>query len=110
MRKLAQRDGEVYVVTGPLFQGETLQRLHGRVLVPTGLFKAVYDPKHQAAGAYVVPNAEGQDWRAVSIAELARISGIDVFPALPPVAKEAAMALPDPTQHRRQSRHRAGRP
>lgn len=110
VRRLAQRDGEVYVVTGPLFQGETLQRLNGRVLVPTGLFKAVYDPKRRAAGAYVVPNEEGQDWRAVSIAELERESGIDVFPALPPLVKETAMGLPDPTAHRRLSRRHAERP
>jgi endonuclease G len=45
VRKLAERDGEVYVVTGPIFAGDKLQALNDHVLVPTGMFKAVFDPK-----------------------------------------------------------------
>ena len=45
VRGLARNSGELYVVSGPVFQGATLQRLRGRVLVPTHIFKAVYDPK-----------------------------------------------------------------
>src|SRR6185437_6222399 len=83
VRDVALYDGEVYVVTGPIFQGATLQRLHGRVLVPTGIFKAIYDPRRNAAGAYVVDNAPGMAWKAVSVADLDKLVGIDVFPALP---------------------------
>ena len=43
-RTLASRDGEVYVVTGPIFEGSSLERLNGRVLVPAFVFKAIYDP------------------------------------------------------------------
>jgi endonuclease G len=100
VRDLGRRDGELYVVTGPIFQGQTLQRLHGRVLVPTKLFKAIYDPNRRAAGAYVVPNAPGDDWEEVSIEQLAEMSGIDVFPELPPRLKQSAMQLPSPTAHR----------
>lgn len=101
VRSLARRDGEVYVVTGPIFAGETLKRLHGRVLVPTGIFKAVYDPERGEAAAYVVRNAPGDEWQKVSIAELAQITGIDVFPDLPEAAKTAAMTLPAPRYHGR---------
>jgi endonuclease G len=94
VRGLALSDGEVYVVTGPIFQGATLERLHGRVLVPTGVFEAIYDPRRNAAGAYVVNNVPGTGWKAVSIAELRDLLGIDVFPALPEAVRESTTSLP----------------
>jgi len=103
VRALTRRDGEIYVVTGPIYAGETLQSLNGRVLVPTSIFKAIYDPKRQQAGAYLVPNADGDEWEAVSIAKLAQVTGLDVFPALPASIKETAMTLPEPTPHGRKS-------
>lgn len=103
VRTLTRRDGEIYVVTGPVYAGETLQSLNGRVLVPTSIFKAIYDPKRRQAGAYLVANAEGDEWEAVSIAQLAQITGLDVFPALPAAIKETAMTLPEPTPRRRRS-------
>lgn len=107
-RDLTRADGELYVVTGPVYAGETLQRLNGRVLVPTAIFKAIYDPKRHQAGAYLAPNAEGDRWDAISLARLAQITGVDVFPTLPASTKESAMALPDPAlhRHRRVSRSR----
>jgi endonuclease G len=102
VRGLAQRDGALYVVTGPIFAGANLKSLRGRVLVPTGLFKAIYDVQRHQAGAYVVPNAPGDRWQAVSIARLQETTGIDVFPDLPAQVKDAVMALPEPTRHSRQ--------
>ena len=96
VRGLARKSGELYVVSGPIFQGTTLKRLRGRVLVPTHIFKAVYDPKRNQAGAYLVANADGDQWRNVSISELQQITGIDPFPGLAPSVKDHAMALPDP--------------
>lgn len=101
VRALARRRGEVHVVTGPLYQGERLERLKGRVLVPTHVFKAVYDPASGQAGAYHVANAEGDAWTALSISELQTIAGVDVFPTLPRAVKDVAMSLPDPTPQRR---------
>ena len=96
VRGLARKSGELYVVSGPIFQGATLKRLRGRVLVPTHIFKAVYDPKRNQAAAYLVENADGDQWRNVSIAELQQITGIDPFPGLAPSVKDHAMALPEP--------------
>jgi endonuclease G len=101
VRMLARRQGEIYVVTGPIYQGERLERLKGRVLVPTHVFKAVYDPVNGQAGAYHTANAEGDAWTALSISELETITGINVFPTLPRVIKDVAMALPDPAPQRR---------
>jgi endonuclease G len=100
VRDLALRDGEVYVVTGPIFAGANLQALKGRVLVPTQIFKAVYDPKRHGAAAYVVSNAEGSTYRVLSISELEQLAGIDPFPALPLPAKATAVELPQPRQRR----------
>jgi endonuclease G len=96
VRGLARRSGELYVVSGPIFQGATLRRLRSRVLVPTHIFKAVYDPKRKQAAAYLVENADGNQWRNVSVAELQQITGIDPFPGLASLIKNHAMTLPDP--------------
>jgi endonuclease G len=98
-RNLARQDGELYVVTGPLFEGETLQRLNGRVLIPTAVFKAIYDPMRKEAGAYVTPNAPGMEYQTLSIADLERRANINVFPGLPAQIKESKMELPVPTPH-----------
>jgi endonuclease G, mitochondrial len=95
VRGLARRSGELYVVSGPIFQGATLQRLRGRVLVPTHIFKAVYDPKRNQSAAYLVENGDSDQWRSVSISELQQITGINPFPGLAPSVKDHAMALPD---------------
>ncbi|MCK8785106.1 DNA/RNA non-specific endonuclease [Roseomonas sp. NAR14] len=98
VRDLVMREGEAFVVTGPIFLGDTLRRLNGRVLVPTHLFKAVYLPGRGAA-AYVAPNDASRDWRAVSLAELRDLAGIAAFPSLPDSAQAAAIALPEPRPH-----------
>ena len=103
VRKLTEKNGELYVVTGPLFTGSKLQSLHGHVMIPTQIYKAVLDPRNGRAAAYLVDNAEGMEFKVISIAELERMSGIEVFPGLGQRAKEDAMSLPKPTPHRHES-------
>lgn len=91
---------EIYVVTGPLFQGENLQALKGRVLVPTDIAKAVYDPRLNAGAAYLTPNQEGDEYRIISLAELQQLSGIDPFPQLLPDIKQNILNLPTPQLRR----------
>lgn len=95
VRDLAERDGELFVVTGPIFAvgGDSLR---GRVRVPTAMFKAVYDPHLRQAAAYIANNARGATYRVVSIAQLREMTGIDVFPSLPQAIKARTMLLPDP--------------
>jgi endonuclease G len=104
-RALAREDNNIYVVTGPMFEGSDLQRINGRVLVPTSVYKAIYDAARQQAGAYVTPNAEGMEYQTMSIADLEKRININVFPKLSPEVKAAKMAMPVPTPHGR----RAGR-
>jgi endonuclease G len=99
-RHLAEREGTVYVITGPIFEGASLQRLNGRVLVPTAVYKALYVPSRNAAGAYVARNAPGMEYQTVSIAELEQQINISLFPGLPPEVKQTKMDMPVPVPHR----------
>ncbi|WP_082012924.1 DNA/RNA non-specific endonuclease [Belnapia sp. F-4-1] len=96
VRDLAFKEGEVWVLTGPIFQGKELERLNRRVLVPTSLYKAVYLPSRREAAAYIAPNAPGTAWRTVSLAELRDLAGLDAFPTLAPDVRARAMRLPEP--------------
>ncbi len=103
VRRLARREGELYVVTGPVFQGSNLQALRGRVLVPSATFKAIYDPAVDGAGAYVCTNTNEPECRVVSITQLASLAGIDPFPAVAASVKEISMHLPQPRPRRDRS-------
>ena len=98
VRKLAVDRNEIYVVTGPIFDGKAIQRIGGAVMVPTRIFKAIYDPARQEAGAYLVDNAAGVEPKQVSIAELEEITGLSIFPTIPIEVKTHSMRLPAPTK------------
>lgn len=99
-RNLAARRGELYVITGPMFEGASIQRINGRILVPTHVFKAVYDPARRQAGAYIAPNAPGSEYQTVPIAELEKRININLFPRLPADIKQREMDLPAPASRR----------
>ncbi|MGV7033203.1 DNA/RNA non-specific endonuclease [Methylobacterium symbioticum] len=101
VRRLASQRGTLYVVTGAVFTGGVVDALKSRVLVPTQLYKALYDPASGEAGAYLAPNRGGGEWRAVSMDELRAVAGVDVFPGLPAAAKARAMDLPEPREFAR---------
>ncbi|WP_342105401.1 DNA/RNA non-specific endonuclease [Methylobacterium sp. SI9] len=105
-RRLATRRGSIFVVTGVIFSGDAVQQIKGGVLVPTQLFKALYDPASGEAGAYLARNDDSKHWHAVSIDDLRGQAGIDVFPGLPAVARATAMTLPDPHASARADEHR----
>ena len=93
VRDLTSKLGETYVVTGPAFLGGSVKRLNGRVLVPSHVWKAVYVPG-QGAGAWIASNEPNAVWEVVSIADLAKRTGIDPFPKLDPAAKAEVPAFP----------------
>jgi endonuclease G, mitochondrial len=99
VRKEAKKTGELYVITGPLYQGDNLQSLKGRVLVPSGIFKCIFYPSANKAGCYVENNAEGFSYNVASVSEVEKAAGINLFPALPPDVKDRAAHLPVPTPH-----------
>lgn len=100
-RKLTKARGELFVVTGPIYSGSNIQQIGGAVMVPTQVFKAIYDPKRNEAGAYLVGNAEGAQAQVITIAELEKVSGISVFPSISKQVKENGMRLPEPKERKR---------
>ncbi len=95
VRRLAEREGQLYVVSGPAFQGAKLQSIGPEgVLVPSSTWKAVYDPRAGGAGAYLCRNVREPTCVTLSVSRLAQVTGIDPFPALPARVKATAMTLP----------------
>jgi len=95
VRDMALTDGDVFVVTGPIFDN-TSSLLRGRVRVPGAVFKAVYDPHTGVAAAYVADNTPGERYRVVSIAALRQLTGVDPFPTLSESVKRRSGFLPPP--------------
>lgn len=89
-RDLAEHSGEAFVITGPVFARGAPALIHNRVRVPDQIFKAVYAPRSGQAAAYIAANASGARVRVISIAQLQRLIGADVFPALPARVKAEA--------------------
>ncbi|MCQ8239906.1 DNA/RNA non-specific endonuclease [Rhizosaccharibacter radicis] len=111
VRDLAQRQGELFLVTGPAFRGRSLKRIGGDgVLVPSSTWKAVYDPRAGGTGVYVCKNNTRPTCKVLSVAALIRVVGIDPFPFLPDSLKQVAMVLPtpDPSPYEPRARRRRG--
>ena len=101
-RHLTNLRGELYVITGPWFEGDKIDRINGRVLVPTHVFKAVLDPDKQEGAAWLAPNDASGEYQVLSIAALEQRIGINLFPKLPDAAKQRTMSLPEPRIRGRQ--------
>lgn len=101
--KRAAKTPEIFVVTGPLYEGAQVSTLknQNRVFVPTATYKAIYIPG-KGAGVYVATNpmtrAEVPKWSVISVNALAARAGLDVFPALSPATKSTALALKIPKE------------
>ncbi len=97
-RALTKKYGDVYVVTGPAFVGNSFARLNGRVIVPSHVFKALYIPKANAAAVWWASNSgDGRDYEVISLSELKERTGIDAFPSLDYMIKDTAAGLPKPS-------------
>ena len=95
VRRLAVRRGELYVVTGPAYQGQRIQSIGpDGVLVSSSIWKAIYDPRASGTGAYLCSNAAAPRCETVSVVALARGVGIDLFPAVSERMKQTAVTLP----------------
>ncbi len=100
VRALA-RHRQVYVITGVLWIGNDVRWLEEggekRVMVPTHLYKIVYDPTANkgagGAAAYLVENAADKRPRQVPIQELEKLARITFFPELPELG---SLKLPRP--------------
>lgn len=99
VRRVARRNGAIYVVTGPIFAAAP-DHIRGGVAVPVALFKAIMIPG-QGAAAYVSQNSDTRNWRVVSIDALTQLAGVDPFPSLDAVARRNPVELPVPYGYHR---------
>jgi endonuclease G len=82
--------GDVFVMTGPVFESNHPTIGSNKVWVPQHLFKLVYDPSTGRAWAHWLDNTdEARVGKPISYGELVRRTGMDFIPALSSM-KEAA--------------------
>lgn len=94
VRTEAKRRGTLYVVTGPVFQGNTIKSLKDRVIIPTGIFKCLFDPARHESGCYLENNAPGTEYNTVSVKDVERLTGLNIFPGVADQTKNGVMQLP----------------
>lgn len=99
VRKMAQKEGDLYVITGPAFIGGNLQKV-GNVLVPTHLYKLVYSPRQRAGAAFFIANRADAQYETLSIAQLEDKVGINLLPSLTPAQKTVVLRLPNVRQRK----------
>jgi endonuclease G len=84
VRYWVQVKGEVYVITGTLFDAQP--KMMNKVAIPSHVYKIVIDPKSGKQIAYLFPNEKLDpkliDNYAVSVATIEQKTGINFSPAL----------------------------
>lgn len=93
VQQLAVADGEVFVVTGPVF-GPSPAKVAGRISIPLYTFKAVYSPRTGVAAGYLATNEEKPTCWALPISQLEAIVALDLFPSLALATKQTLKAVP----------------
>lgn len=81
VRRAATHYGIAYVVTGPLFLGDEIRTLRGRVFIPSHIWKAVHVPG-EGSIVIVASNDQKPSLTAYAISQFTDLYGIDPFPAL----------------------------
>lgn len=100
VRNIALYYGEVYVVSGPIFEGN-IEKMRHRIAIPTGFYKAIYVPSLHLEGAYIVRNAPGNWWLPVPVQRIVDMTHTTPFPALPVAMLQQSPNLPLPNVHGR---------
>jgi endonuclease G len=83
-RACAERLGELFVVTGPIFEGN-VRTIGEGVAVPTALYKIVLDAKTGQSRAFVMPNralprTSGYGQYETTVDDVERRTNLDFFP------------------------------
>lgn len=92
VREYAVKQGTIYVATGPIIDTKA-DRINNRVLIPTHIFKAIYDPLTKMATVYVMENNSSGNYIVMSLNDLKKLIGIDIFPKLTAIQKNSSLKL-----------------
>ena len=83
-RYVLRSKGDVYVITGPVFESNAPTIGEGRVRVPRFLFKLVYDATTGRSWAHWQENREGERVSPpITYKELVRRTGMEFLPTQP---------------------------
>lgn len=91
---VTKQKNDMYVITGPVFSGKKLKTIGDGVIVPTGVFKAIYIPKTDVIGVYYAPNDSSLRVKIMSVCQLEEEIGINLFPQLTAEQKRNTYQLP----------------
>ncbi len=92
-RYVMRARGDVFVITGPVFDGAPRTIGAGRVAVPSHLFKLVYDPASGRSWAHWQANSpDAQVGRPITYRELVQRTGLELLPGLAAQSKAADSA------------------
>lgn len=81
-RYVMRAQGDVFVITGPVFEVGAQRIGAGSVAVPSHLFKLVYDPSTGKSWAHWQENGPGaQTGRPISYGEVVKKTGITLLPS-----------------------------
>ena len=88
VRHWAEKRGEVYVITGPIFDAKMDQTIGDGVYIPSYFYKVVYDTEMPGdAIAFIVPNTDisSRDlpYYITSVDKVESITGFDFMPLIP---------------------------
>lgn len=87
-RYYAQKYGQVYVITGTIFDPRFPMAIGNNVQVPTYVWKIIIDPRNVRSIAFLYPNQKLDpkdiEKYIVSIGEIEDFTGINISPKLPP--------------------------
>jgi endonuclease G len=96
LRQFAKATGEIYIITGPIFDRKEIHYLNDRIAIPTRIYKLVYLPSRNEAAAYLQINSdgpEGQQYTEISLAQLNELTGMSLLPG---VKAPGVLKLPKP--------------
>ncbi|MCQ2379461.1 MAG: DNA/RNA non-specific endonuclease [Victivallaceae bacterium] len=105
VRDFARREGDIYVVTGPVLpETKTISIGPSMVTVPEKYYKVIYDvtPPQKMIG-FIMPNSKCDDSvsdYAVTVDAVEKLTGLDFFSEVPAETQEQLEGQCDPTQWR----------
>ncbi|CAK6713038.1 DNA/RNA endonuclease G [Vibrio harveyi] len=86
VRDLANEYNELYVVTGPIYQGNE-ETIGNGVVIPSAFYKVILDPSFDEAIAFIVPHRDVSSSELANfittIDEVERQTGLDFFAQTP---------------------------
>lgn len=90
-----QSKQDVYLVTGVAYLNSKVTAIgKNKVLVPSHLYKAVYQPNTGIIGAYWIANTASAKAQIISLCELEAKTGVNVFPSLSKNLRRQVYELP----------------